>query len=283
MTTKELLKCNITDAGSMFTVGESIKDTTFPPGTLGFTSFIQGPDYEIPNIVFQQVVTIRRGKGGKPRLNTNTLLCPIFPLFPEHKKKVFTTDEERKYFVDLELVNPPLCNLTDPNKVPSIEFMGWVLARALFVKELDKANYPPNNEIMQAIGLGGGKQMNVWKTTKTSILSEFITKAERYFNDGMEDRLEMEFCLPGRRAELLKDLAQKESCLAIPRLEYTRRVTGVIKAALEYTKSIFENDKDKLKLNKATFEFYKANEMRCKSFIDTRISRIKKNREILQM
>jgi len=272
--TKKLLTFNLSDAGKKFVVGNRVKDTTFPPGTSGYTSFILGPDYENPNIVFKTVVTTRRGMKGKERLNKNIVLFPLITIDNFENDTLLKTEEERKFLIDIKM--PENVNSKSMLKAPEIKFMGWLLAKTLFLKELDKVMYPSHSKIMSMVKLNGGKQMTAWKENEKTLISKFSNIAEDYFNEGREMELAERFCGINDRVVITKELAQKEVLLVVPKLEYQRKTCEVLLDALQFVKTVVSDTKDMNKDNiikeiNLETETYKEQEQCFTTAIDNRL------------
>ncbi len=283
------LEPTISTPGTIFKVGDGIKDTTFSPGTHGVLSYIVGPDYNNPNVVFHKVVTVRRGKRGKERFNVNVLLSPIFTLPGVEMDWLIPTDVERKHLVDMHVKKSITKNILSKKTTDNFSFLGHALSRALLAVELDKAVYPSGDKIMQTIGLPGHKEVTIWPKSKTSMLKRFVREAENTYNEGNKNSLYDYYCSEEGRITLLTELKTVESCLIIPRLEYQRRIAGVMIEALDYIRTrLNEASKterpDKTQLLKqviATKKIVKNKEYNVTKAIDTRLSAIIHNRKVL--
>jgi len=283
------LESTIAAPGTMFKVNSTIKDTTFSPGTHGFLSHIVGPDYNNPNVVFHKVVTTRRGKKGKDRLNTNIILSPIFTLPGVEIDWLIPTDKERKYLVSMNPMREITKNILKPEETDELKFISQILTRVILVIELDKSIYLPENKIMRTVGLIGHKDMNIWPTNKNSLIKRFARDVEIMYNDGRRDELIDYYCNVEIKTSLLKELQIIESCLIIPTLEYQRKVFEVMSAAIEYIKvKLNEASKterpDKshlLKRINITKKMIKRKEYNTSKAIDIRLKAITDNRIIL--
>lgn len=284
-----ILEPTISTPGTAFEIGDGIKDTTFSPGTSGFLSYILGPDYNNPNVIFHKVITTRRGKRGKERFNVNILLSPIFTLPGVEMDWLIPTDVERKHLVDMRVMKGVTKNVVSNKTTADFSFLSQTLSRALLVAELDKALYPSGDKIMATVGLGGHKEINIWPKSKTSMLRRFVREAESSFNDGNKDSLYDYYCTEESRVNLLRELKSVESCLVIPRLEYQRKISGVMVEALEYIRTKLNEaskterpDKSMLlKMVSATKKVIKSKEHNATKAIDTRLTAIVQNRKVL--
>lgn len=284
MTTDVFIE-GIADPGTPFTVTDKIKDTIFSAGTSGFVSYILGPDHSNPNIVFKTVVTNRRGMKGKDRIDTNTILTPIVTIKGVENERLLPSDGERKHLIDLKMVTDYKGTIEHQSNT---EFMGWLLSRVLFSKELDKVIYPSTSLISQTLGLTGPKQASVWKDPDTSLLKKFSGTVESYSNDGRIVELEELFCEWENKIMLIKELAVKDAHLAIPRLEYNRKVHDVINDALTYVAEVISDikvdNKDDIltkisEMSKINYEKY----LYFDKMIRSKLSIIVENRKLLKI
>jgi len=285
----QILKPTISTPGTSFEVGDGIKDTIFSPGTSGYLSYIVGPDYNNPNVVFHKVITTRRGKRGKERFNVNILLSPIFTLPGVEMDWLIPTDVERKHLVDMRAIKGITKDIISNKITSNFSFISQTLSRALLTAELDKAVYPSADKIMQTVGLPGHKEVTIWPKSKTSMLRRFVREVETSFNDGNQEGLYDYYCSKKARLQLLHELKNVESCLIIPRLEYQRKISGVMLEALDYIQEkLNEASKterpDKAQLLRqvnATRKVIKGKEHNATKAIDTRLAAIVTNRQVL--
>lgn len=286
------LECNVQSCGIGFQVTDLFKDTTFQPGTTGFLSYIMGSDHNHPNIAFQQVVTTRRGKTGKARINSNMILSPIFKLPDVDSEVLFPkTDERKEHFVDIVCEPDITAKLIGPDAPIDEPFLSWVFSRCLLVRELDKANYPGDHKIMSSVGLGGGgKQVYVWPKDKANVIRKFADQIERWHNEGRTDSIIEEFSNPEAKQRLLHQLRTIESALIIPRMEYQRKVSGMLLDALDHLSKFVNNKDNKIKtkddLNasiKLTKKNIKGQRDVAAKIINNRLETTAKNRKLLNL
>jgi len=269
-------------AGTPFDINSLIKDSVFVPGTRGFISLIQGPDYKNPNIVFLKSVVVRRGVGGKDRINSNVLLCPIFKsdtikdksiMFPKESDEV-----EYKYLVDLdEAPTKMLGDVTDKEYIGHIDFMGWLLSKALLLKALDSVVYEAINE---SLGIHNGRQNNIWKPRNESLLSEFTHIVEtQVVGDDLKSLFES-FCTKGQRTSLVSELYSVEAKLSVPKIEYNKRAATVIAGAYKHIRSKTKDAKNKVDIMDGIVP---PSQKHLDKSLKTRLGLISKNRKILKM
>jgi len=129
---EDILISNLTRPVTFFKVGDEIKDTAFPPGTLGFISDIEGVDGVFQNVAKMRTVVIRKGKGGKNRLMRLQVKTPIFFLNDETFQKILPKPGTVRYFANVK----PQPLEQDIFKLSSVKFLGFMTATADRIKRL---------------------------------------------------------------------------------------------------------------------------------------------------
>lgn len=285
------LECNVQRCGTPFKVTDDFKDTTFGPGSMGLLSYMMGPDNNNPNVVFQQVVTTRRGKGGKPRINKSVILCPIFKVPGIPHELLYPKAGDTKYFVNIDASVGVTDLILNENEAISDEYMSWLLTRAMLTQELDKVVYPPDHRIMASAGLqGGGRGSGIWPKDKLDVLKKFAQNVERWHSDGMTDVIAEEFGSFETRLSMLQQLKKVEASLIIPRLEYHRRILKTLRDALNHIQKIV-NDKTNEVENPPAYNaaiknqrrMIKAREQVIESTMKARLKTLSSSRELLKM
>jgi len=133
-----MLQSNIRGCGAPYTVSKESEDNVYKPGTLGLLSYVKGVDLDYPNVVYFFVVTVRRGKGGKQRLDFNEISFPIFNtpnLIDLSKKKEFMPPLDRRYFVMTETL--PLV-FSHALNMDGHDFLAWSCCHAKYLSQLRK-------------------------------------------------------------------------------------------------------------------------------------------------
>lgn len=132
---KRALSSLILSPGDKFEVINPQMNNSFPPGTMGYFSYVQGRSEYGRNSLNVNVTTLRRGKGGKPRLESDTMVMPIF-----HEKHTVLDyslkrdSESLNYFV-LQRRIPVFVNLLTAEPE---DFLGWCLSYTNFLHFLSK-------------------------------------------------------------------------------------------------------------------------------------------------
>ena len=129
---KNLLSCCLLKPGAKFVVTSEVKETTFPPGTTGFMSYMLKPDVDYQDVVTIKTVVIRRGKGGMNRINVNNMSVPIF-----NDKRMLKHDNYlpigKRYYVHTDEIVMDEINVV---KMRNMDFLGWACAKAVNLRYL---------------------------------------------------------------------------------------------------------------------------------------------------
>jgi len=130
---KEVLESCLFEAGARFVISEDLKDNTFGPGTTGFVSYITGLDDSYQNLAKVTASIIRRGKGGKERLDVGNLYVPVFYFDNANFAKLMPQDT-RKYYVKPERDSELAVSLME---MADMDFIGWAAAMAMRLKKMN--------------------------------------------------------------------------------------------------------------------------------------------------
>jgi hypothetical protein len=122
-----MLKNILFAAGAKFKVVSPSNDSTYGVGTLGFISYIESIDPSFMNVAMTYAIIIRRGKGGKHRLDYTKMYIPIFPIDHEGFAKAMPTGGVRRPYLTIERDMPKITNIMD---LTDIEFLGWACSQA---------------------------------------------------------------------------------------------------------------------------------------------------------
>jgi len=133
MPDKEILISKLLEPGAMFIATELVKDTTVPPGSLGFISYTMGMDESYQNVGKSSVVIIRKGKTGKPRLWPLTITSPVFWDDNENFPKLMPEEGTKKYYIDIERSKERARSVMD---MSALSFIGYAFALSRRIKYL---------------------------------------------------------------------------------------------------------------------------------------------------
>jgi hypothetical protein len=197
----------IFNTGTKFIVTDDTKDSTFGPGTIGFVSYIKGPDQDYPNVVYINAAIIRRGKTGKRRIDFSEMSTPAFDFKDDNLGKVMP-EEKRRYYVHIEPVLPYEDRV---QKMSDIDFLGWAHSQARYVQKLSTK----------------AKHVAVWPSESGSLLNRILNVNENYSED-MDDSLTNSEA----REKFSKSVRMLESTLVKSALLYMCKVAEVEKRAI---------------------------------------------------
>jgi hypothetical protein len=211
MSELKMLKSKIMVPGTKFVISEDTEDGSFGPGTTGVISYVKGHDQDFPNVYFLRAVIVRRGKGGKNRLEQADLSTPIFDTGKKGMSKVLP-ENKRKYFVRIEPEVLPCVRVEDLERY---DFLGWAFATTLFLQKL----------------AGHAKHYRVWPESGDHILNKMKLLDDYYTED--PDYVEESMTSQEIRREFLSILRPLQSTLALSTLIYMGRVSSLEKQAAE--------------------------------------------------
>ena len=128
-----MLTSNLLEPGAMIIATDKVKDGSFPPGSLGFVSFVRGVDDSYQDLAKICVVQVRVGKTGKARIQNANLSVPVF--YVDHKgfDKLLPGEGDRKGFVHVERHIPMT---TDVMALDPLNFLGYAVAISKRIKHM---------------------------------------------------------------------------------------------------------------------------------------------------
>lgn len=198
--------------GTKFVVSDDVRDNVYGPGSTGFISYTRSLDDNYQNIARVVAVMTRRGKGGKPRMDTPTLFLPIFFI---RKNEVFMKvmpDSSRKYFIIPKRMEegPVSVMECDP-----LDFLGWSLSQSMRLR-----NMLENCRHGRWPGSGGNP------------LNAVLRMAERF--EGESDKYLSEFTAPGFRTAFITAMREFDSSMVRIKMEFELRAVKVRHNAAEF-------------------------------------------------
>lgn len=233
----EPINSQIFATGTKFVVTDKTTDGSFGPGTTGFISYVKGRDQDYQTVIYYHIVTIKRGKGGKERLDINEISTPVFEIDYEDMAKILP-DNKRRYYVHIKpIINPP--SIMD---MTNIDFIAYAFAYARWIKKLNSR----------------AKHVNAWPNDSGHILNEFVRMDEFYSEDPSFTRIEYGGEAQ-RRVEFINQIRIMESTLVRCALSYIQRIAQIEQHAAKHALSCIGSKK----ALKATYAFYvnKANSL----------------------
>ena len=221
----EILQSNIGRCGAAYKVKKDTKDGTYKPGSLGLISFVKGKDMDYGNIVYFYVITTRRGKGGKQRLDFNELSCPVFDtdnIVKLSEKKEYMPALDRRYYVLLKLLPQ---SFDDIQNMGAHDYLAWACCQA---KYLDKLRSRIN-------------RFSMWPKSGDHIMN-IIKSMDHYLgNDFSEEQKQgtiEQYSSPGMREQFLQNMRKLACSMVQGHIGYKQRVA---KIELDAATHIFKN------------------------------------------
>lgn len=292
------LQTTAVQCGTKFIIDQAIKDSVITPGSMGYMSFALGAECNCPNVMYYNTVLIRKGQKGKLRVEQSMLLAPIYHLPNVPIEFTIPANDERKHCVD---IRPLQLNTEDlKNSGPGISaavlnerqfnFLGFALAKGLFLQELDAAAKPIDHPLVKKLNLGESPRQKVFSSRKKTTFQYLISDVETLVRENRLDSINESFWHPAVQPGIISDIRNVEVTLALPALEYSRKVNTVKLAALEYIINQLKADGGKSLPNKD--QLLKAAEITEKAVIEStehltskieaRLKHIIKNRELVR-
>lgn len=233
------LVSNLLIPGTKFVVTNDVKESTFGPGTTGFMSYMRSADNDYEDVANMVVSVIRRGKGGKRRLDISNVSIPIFvdPRMLEHKNYL---PIGRRHYVHIKSTN---FDVEDLMEVVPMDFLGWAAAYSRYL-----------NHIVNSIAK---PKKGLWPSDLHQNLNIAMRLPDTFAQN--EDEIIDVVAHKDWREAFVREARAKESALIKCALRYNETV---VKAALnsaqfvEYTNEEYYEVSDK-DLATATVKFYK--------------------------
>lgn len=162
MAQEEKLESGLLRAGIKVTVTDEHPSNMYPPGSVGYSSFIKTPTLH-QSLYKQLIYIVRRGKTGKERLEAKTFLLPVYLINNEKYSEILKQTGNYLIFRPEE---PVVTNLTSLN---TLEFLAWAGAYVAYLRNLVRyVDYSPT----------------VWPKDKE--LNNFLHICEHYKADAPE-------------------------------------------------------------------------------------------------
>lgn len=204
------LESQLLRPGTKFVVNGRTEDSTYGPGTTGFVSFVKGFDQDFPNVAYLVCSIIRRGKGGKPRVEKGEISTPIFDLQNKTLSENMP-DEKRRFYVHIT----KHAEIQQIHEMDTVEFLGWAFAMANFVYKLGST----------------AKHFKPWPSGKKNLLN-LLLYAENMWNESAGDTV-AKFESPEIRQDFGRRIRLMESTLVKPSLAYMAKLAGLEKSAAQ--------------------------------------------------
>jgi hypothetical protein len=249
----ERLSCSLFNPGTRFMVTDDVKEATFGPGTVGIMSHVKSADSDYEDVAHILVSVIKRGKGGKERLNSTALSVPIFfdKKMLDHKNYLPTG---RRHYVHIE---PYPFKAQDLMKINPMNFLGWATSYAKYLHFLADSIAKPKK--------------GLWPQDGKNPLAVGIRLCDYFSNDEAEtierygNRIEW-------RESFITQSRKMESALVKCSLRYK---DSVVKMALNSARFVDYTNKEYYKVTgkksaKGTIKFYEDKEKIVEEMINHR-------------
>jgi hypothetical protein len=227
------LASQIFPTGTKFVVTDETKDTTFGPGTTGFVSYVKGRDQDFANVLHYRIVTIKRGKGGKERIELNDISTPVFELEGE-KFHEMMPDAKRRYYVPISPEPLPATVL----EMSDLDFLAYGFAYARWVRKLNTRS----------------KHVNAWPNSTEDLLNVFV-RMDDYFTED-PDLAKERYAAEPVRDQITRRMRIMESTLVKCSLSYMTKIaeieTGAVHNILSANLGIVDKKQLKFTLDSYT-------------------------------
>lgn len=227
------LSSQIFTAGTKFIVTDATKDTTFGPGTTGFVSYVRGRDQHFSNVFYYRIVTTRRGKAGKSRIELNDISTPVFELEGENFIRMMP-DEKRRYYVHIK----PMSVENNVMEFSHLDFLAYGFAYARWVRKLNTR----------------AKHMNAWPDNPNDLLNTFV-HMNNYFSEDLDMAKTRYAREHNVREALINKIRIMESSLVKCSLSYMHKVANIETRAMAALASMDPAVMDK-KVSKVSLDYY---------------------------
>jgi hypothetical protein len=207
---------SLPEPGSSFIINGFVKDSSYGIGSKGYVSFITYTHETYQNIAKIVAMMIRRGKGGKPRLEKMELCVPIFVYFEneENFRKIMPNVSDMRNYSSIEIEethNEP----TDLLSVPTIEFIGW------------------SSAVITALNHAASKaKYGTWPEDQAHPLNRFRRLPEVYSDDYA--RFDEVYENKNNRAFVIEQIRQVDASLFKIKMGYRLKMLDIIMNAAEF-------------------------------------------------
>lgn len=220
---KSIALSNIVQTGTVFEVIAPTKSTTFSVGTKGVISYVEGYDKDFRNIVYYKVIIMRRGKGGKKRIELEQVLMPVFVPECSNLKCILPKTNKQFMFVDMnkQFIEQNVFGFDDHL------FLAWAYAYGKYLHKLHSMT---------------GKY-KIWPGDKNCVLNT-INNIQEKFVDDQANALNV-YASNKFRKLAITEIRLFEATLSRCVIDYLRKLANLEKNAIS---AIISNHK-KIKIN----------------------------------
>lgn len=217
------ISSNIPSVGTKFIVTDKTADGTFGPGTAGLMSYVEGADVKYANVVYINVIILRRGKHGMLRLDTALISTPVFNFKNMNSITIMPNKEQKHYIYIKQKTFTPytIYDMTD------LEYLGWGLSWINYLEQLSQNT----------------NSFFIWPTKEKSIIKKMSHISALWRDD--PQYIYNRFCSNEARKIFVEQMRILESTLFECSLSYMLRVAKLETRAINY---LILNNKDKTKV-----------------------------------
>lgn len=207
--------------GQRIVVSKELASSTYPAGTLGYSSIISPVGSSEYKLFCKQIVyIIRRGKSGKSRLEATAFMQPIYFFnnadFKKHVPK-------NKYNVLFKPSNDKLQKLLS---LSGLEFTAWACAYISYLKNL--------NDTLDF-------RAKIWPTKKTHLLNIYLMSATLHYRMDPDVWLENNSSFM-QKVRLIEDIRRMEALLYRSSLKYYTVINKIKMSSIQSLLTMFTND-----------------------------------------
>ncbi len=204
----KILESNLFTPGTKFIVTADVKENTFGPGTLGVMSYVNNGDNDYEDVANIFAIITRRGKGGVPRVNLNSISVPVYS-DPRMLNKDNYLPTGRRHYVHIERV--PFSH-EDLLALDPLDFLGWGAAYIKYLQYL-------------ATNIAKPKKQNILPADNNNTLV-IMSRLQEYF-DSDRDAALVNYSTDVFRRAFITEARKLESSLIKCVLVYKRKVANI--------------------------------------------------------
>jgi hypothetical protein len=236
---------NIRRPGTDFSVIDGMNNTSLLTGSKGVISYVLGSDHGCPNVLFQNCVVSRRGKGGKDRMEQVSLISPLINvnclpmdiLIPDHDKyKQLVTIESNFDSVDLDHMSVN-------------GYINWLFANLLFVRELANVKLNKNSKLPMKLPINQDRMIRLWRIDDgNELIMSFMENIVNLFESGGDEDLKYIYNnYINHNSALTSMLRELYHRTTLVNIEYRTKTMALEISALEYIMKVVASKKESLK------------------------------------
>jgi hypothetical protein len=181
------IRSNIGQAGTEFSVVDGKGNNSLLTGTKGMTSFVLGSDHGCSNVLFQNCLVSRRGKGGKDRMEQVSLISPLIDIEGVPIDVLIPNIDKYKQLVLIETLTEdrPVLSMSDNDCI------NWLYTNFMFLKTLSDAKINKNSRLYGKLPIHPDKMIRLWRIEDgNELMMSFMENIVELFDSGSEEDIE---------------------------------------------------------------------------------------------